>query len=624
MEESTNRREPKAGCRLTAGLSIALKRAEVLSCIAGARRVRTVLGAMAVLIVFGQPSRGGFDTVISVPPDLNNFSTIHSNTQVNVFDGGNVGDSVQLGSQVYAASPLHPTNPSSHIEFNVYGGTVGYNLTAGSWAGTDTDIVVNLFGGSIDGNFHADGGTTVNIFGGSIGGNFSAARRQPLGSPPTVGNPIVVNMSGGSIGIFAGVGGTLNLTGGYIGQGFEGAQTLNMSGGVIDSTLDVRRGSVANISGGQINYEVSVTGAMKISGGTVGSEIFIDNGGVVDMTGGTAESFYTLSESRLNISGGDYRLDGIPVAGLENLGTSLGFNVPAGGLLTGTLTDGTPFAITGANVSPSGDTIAHNTLTLHTTAIPAAAPIVFHSPGGAVPRGLHAGQSLIVANGGTIGSGFNASWGSAVTITGGQVGDSFEAVGAVINISGGVVGDVAKAFMGSVVNLSGGSIGRAFSAARGSAVNITAGSVGDGFEMQSGAVANISGGSFGDSFQTYTGSQLKISGGEFRLNGVPISGSQTVGNGRAIDIPSGAMLSGTLSDGTPFAFTEQEGDYISAGTLTLSITSLPAAGPAVIQVPHDPAPKGLRTGQSMIVSDGARSRSQAGKLAMRSKRSARS
>src|SRR4051812_29324455 len=92
MEDINILRQPGAACGLFPRLSIVRKHAQVFSYFAGARRVQTIMGAVAILIVFGRSSWGGFDTIINVPPDLDNFSTIHSNTQVNVFDGGNIGD----------------------------------------------------------------------------------------------------------------------------------------------------------------------------------------------------------------------------------------------------------------------------------------------------------------------------------------------------------------------------------------------------------------------------------------------------------------------------------------------------------------------------------------------------
>ena len=58
----------------------------------------------------------------------------------------------------------------------------------------------------------------------------------------------------------------------------------------------------------------------------------------------------------------------------------------------------------------------------------------------------------------------------------------------------------------------------------------------------------------GDVFGAFDGSHVTISGGEFRLDGVLVEGLETVGATLVFDIPDGALLSGVLADGTPFAF----------------------------------------------------------------------
>ncbi|HEY4235092.1 MAG TPA: hypothetical protein VGM76_16795 [Lacipirellulaceae bacterium] len=339
-------------------------------------------------------------------------------------------------------------------------------------------------------------------------------------------------------------------------------------------------------------------------GGDVGTSFGIQTGGTVNWSGGTfGQSISTQSGSQLNISGADVRLDGTAIAGLSSIGSTASLNLPPTGVLSGTLSDGTPFAVSGTSAVEIADYIADGTLVLHTTAIPPAAPLALHSPGDPIPRGLRSGQSITLASGGVIGNNFTANWGSAVNVNGGQIADSFKAVGATVSISSGSVGDLGTAFMGATVNLTGGSIGSNFTAAKGSVVNVSGGTTGGLFEAQSGSVVNFSGGSLDDYFESLAGSQVTISGGEFRLNGIPVSGL-AAGSSRAISVPAGNVLSGTFADGTPFVFSDQAYNYFADGTLTLRSQSLPAAGPNIIQVPSDPAPKGLRSGQSLVVSDG--------------------
>ena len=63
------------------------------------------------------------------------------------------------------------------------------------------------------------------------------------------------------------------------------------------------------------------------------------------------------------------------------------------------------------------------------------------------------------------------------------------------------------------------------------------------------------------------------------------------------------MLSGTLADGTPFAFSSNEGDTIAAGSITLQAADV-ANGPAIINVPAVAAPSGVHYGQTLNLSDG--------------------
>jgi hypothetical protein len=388
---------------------------------------------------------------------------------------------------------------------------------------------------------------------------------------------------------------------------YEGASLSRLSlGNIFHPTSNIE----VNVYGGTIG-DSFYTGqwnstasdvVINIFGGEIGRRFGIAPGVVANWSGGSlGPEISTRPGSQLNISGGDYRLDGIPIAGLLTTGDSVALNLPAKSVLTGTLTDGTPFAISNQSWQ---DYITDGTLTLHTAPIPAAIPTAFHSPRDPVPRGLRAGQSLTVADGGVVGNNFNANWGSVVTVAGGQVGENFEAIGAVVNISGGSIRGLATAFSGSVFNLSGGSIGNNFHAFSGSVVNITGGAIEHLFEAFDGSVVNLSGGAIDDTFWAHAGSQLNISGGEFRLNGVPISGLNEVGSTRAFDFPDRTVLSGTLADGTPFAFADQDYDVFDAGTVTLRAAPLPAASPAVFHVPTDPAPKGLRTGQTLIVENG--------------------
>ena len=180
-----------------------------------------------------------------------------------------------------------------------------------------------------------------------------------------------------------------------------------------------------------------------------------------------------------------------------------------------------------------------------------------------------------------------------VNLSGGQIGGALKAYGgSVFNVSGGTIGVSADAFAGSVFNFSGGVVDRDFEARSGSQINVSGGTFRASFIAQAGSAVDISGGEFGgirlhtpsmtvsggdleklDAFsgsgstitgggfftlRSYAGSSLDFTGGEFLLDGASVSG--------AVDIPSGSVLSGTLSDGSVF--------IISRGLVTTLLLEL--------------------------------------------------
>ena len=108
-----------------------------------------------------------------------------------------------------------------------------------------------------------------------------------------------------------------------------------------------------------------------------------------------------------------------------------------------------------------------------------------------------------------------------------------------------------------------GFVGSNFRANAGSQVTIAGGTVGDEFNANADSRVIISDGSMGDRFDADRGSEVSISGGEFRLDGVLLEGLETVGTTLPLDIPAGALLSGVLADGTPFAFSSRDSDDFS-------------------------------------------------------------
>ena len=185
-------------------------------------------------------------------------------------------------------------------------------------------------------------------------------------------------------------------------------------------------------------------------------------------------------------------------------------------------------------------------------------------------------NSVVNISGGSVGDSFDAL-DSEVNISGGFVRDHFDAVGSVVNISGGFLGNNFIANSGSVVNISGGTLGISFRAEAGSLVNISGGTLGDNFDAEAGSVVNISGGIPGEIFEAFAGSEVNLFGSEFFIDGLPMDNLLL---DQAFTITDrDVTLSGLLADGEPFSFRinsvdQPFRDFFEPGsTLTVTLTS---------------------------------------------------
>ncbi|MCA9238859.1 MAG: hypothetical protein KDA37_01610, partial [Planctomycetales bacterium] len=91
------------------------------------------------------------------------------------------------------------------------------------------------------------------------------------------------------------------------------------------------------------------------------------------------------------------------------------------------------------------------------------------------------------------------------------------------------------------------------------------------------------------------------SGTDFRIDGEALH-AEDFNNVTPVDLPRGAVLSGVFSDGTPFAFTSDEGDYFAPGALRVSSNRY-LLSPASILLPFGDyvPPRGLLPGQSLTL-----------------------
>jgi hypothetical protein len=338
--------------------------------------------------------------------------------------------------------------------------------------------------------------------------------------------------------------------------------------GEVTGTLNVYEGEVEAVSwlyGWQTGaYR---TGTLNVFGGVVGSVSYVGDG-MVNVSGGVVRILPGSVElDRVSIYGGEFSLNGMPISGLEEIGTILQLEIPRDSYLTGVLTDGTPFCgYTGFHSSTK--------VSVHSRPLPPVDQIVINAEPATTRQGARRGQTIVVADQGRLRDSFRAGSGSVIELDGGTVGSDFVAFDAIVNVRNGSIGRGFQAYLGSKVTISGGVFDAEFHVGRG-------------------AEAIASGGSFGSGISSQPGSRIELVGGEFRVDGELIPWGDQTASTRAFDIPEGAIFSGTLADGSPFT----RGSY-AAGTLRLTKTQLPTYAPS-LDVSSVSNLAGLRNGQSL-------------------------
>jgi hypothetical protein len=374
--------------------------------------------------------------------------------------------------------------------------------------------------GALPNYFNAGRGSTTLVTSGTVGAHFEAVAATVIVTGGQIGdgfdafNGSTLAMYGGQFGNSVDAEASfVDLVDGRIGAQFtaRNGTIVNVFGGEIDYGFRSENGSQVNISGGVIKDNFTASGStIRISGGYVGNFFWAHSDSTVHISGGTIGQGVRAG-SRFDVYGGEFRLDGQLIEGLDGEGKAKVFNLPPLSVLSGILADGTPFAFTGSQLSY--DEIHDGNLVLHSQALPPTGSASISVPIVPAPRGLRAGQTLTVAEGGVIADNFNASWGSTVNITGGEVGERFEAIGADITISGGNVGRAFAALFGSTINITGGRLGQYFIATRGAVINMSGGTIDRDAVAGKGSVFNISGGHINSSFSADEESVVNISGG---------------------------------------------------------------------------------------------------------------
>jgi hypothetical protein len=475
-----------------------------------------------------------FDTGV-LPPNF----TASNGAALNVF-GGMVGDEMLARDAIVKVFSGELGN-----NISIESGT--FEMTGGRVAGIGFSGNVSTVLGAAIGHVHAFGAHELNITG-------------EANIPVLFMHSSIANVSGGTVGnvdmVFAS---SLNITGGTLeGINAEEASSVIIEGGVVsgsirsdlgasilmtggeitgqvsldfESRIDVSGGTIrggikvfdgsAHVRGGRVGDNTAVVsfGKVDIFGGIVGNHFragqfdIFSGGGQVNLSGGAVgDDFDVLQTARITISGFDFQINGVPVAGLDAVGSSMPLDVPAGSLVSGVLADGTPFAFH----STDGDHFEPGSLTLSRSEVAAPGPAMIHLPVDDAPLGIRAGQLLVVDMDGALPAHFNAGAGAKLSVVGGAAGENLEAVGAKVAVSGGSVGQQFDAFDGSLVVFAGGSIG--------------------------------------DAFHAFAGSSVQLFGSEFMIDGLSVPGLQNPGDSVVVDLRDGAQLTGRLLDGSMIDF----------------------------------------------------------------------
>lgn len=207
----------------------------------------------------------------------------------------------------------------------------------------------------------------------------------------------------------------------------------------------------------------------------------------------------------------------------------------------------------------------------------------FITPSFLVGDTLGSDSQLNLFDGGEILAGFSAGPGDG---TGSNI---------QVNISGGTVGDRFEAY-NSTVNISGGTVGFRSGASNGGTVNISGGSILNGFEVGNGSTVNISGGNIGIFFYANFGSTVSISGGAFELNGMAVSDLA----GGLGEVGTTDLFTGILQDGSAFILGGGPSDWLPPGTTTLrSVAVTASTNPGVLS--SGTFTKGVRAGETLTV-----------------------
>lgn len=375
--------------------------------------------------------------------------------------------------------------------------------------------------------------------------------------------------------LVVGRGGTARLEAGYYdpigGVVAQPGATLAIAGTAEVSTVWADRDSQVTIEGGDINT------------------LHIRAGSEVTVFGGTVYAFDAgQSEGTLILAGGNYRLNGQLIAGLEIPDSQVPLDLLPGDVLTGELADGRPVMLYG------GDQLADGVLRLVSNAPAAPTQTTLTIDSNTTLDHAREGQTLNVVAGGRLPDRFRAGYGSRVNFVGGTSLYGLEALGGseVVVSSGNVVPSI-FANAQSQVTVAGGTLDYV-SAAPGSQLSITGGELRSGFiegraEMTGGSTARfyvynqgeveVTGGSL-DLLQLASGTTATLVGTSFQVDGADVTSLLSVDTPYVVT-QRNVVVEGVLADGSPIGdlvsslYTDNNWYAASGATLQLLLAAAP-------------------------------------------------
>jgi hypothetical protein len=412
----------------------------------------------------------GFTTVLNLPQDQVEVSGIlgDSNIQYNFHPGG------RAAARTWFGWPNGAEFVSENIEANLLGGELGSGV-----------------------EFHP--GSRLNVSSGTIGRSLIIRRQSSL------------VMTGGSVGdsAFFDLGSTIRISGGSLGNTVRvEAADLQFTGGVVGDDLNLRGSPPVLVNGARIGRRMTAEfgGHIKMMSGSFGGSL-IKNQGRLEWTGGRGGAMQTQGTGIVEITGGEFRLNGQPTSGLPG-------GLAPGDIFTGTISDGSVFvwsSVAGENDTPQGDAIAPGTLVLHEVPLPpvSSTPMVVGT-GSSVPPGARRGSTIVVENGGSLPEYFSAT-GATLTLNGGSIGEGLEIHESLVTANTGTIGGDIRLLGKSRLVVNGSNVGNSVLIAPGSLVDLRSGSMAGGIEVLQGGQMRMSGGNCG-SIKLF-GSDLEIRGG---------------------------------------------------------------------------------------------------------------